>query len=88
MGEAVKLCLADGAHRTEIANNLGVKYKTLSNWISKAMSKSPKDVKIYYQSHYQQLLTENNELKKKLKETEVEREILKKRQGTLQAKDS
>jgi transposase len=78
MDEAVKLCLADGADRTEIANNLGVKYKTLSNWISKAMSKSPKDVKIDYQSHYQQLLTENNELKKKLKKTEVEREILKK----------
>lgn len=42
------------------------------------MSKPPKDVKIDYQSHYQQLLTENEELKKKLKKTEVEREILKK----------
>jgi transposase len=78
MDEAVKLCLADGANRTEIANNLDVKYKTLSTWITKAMSKPPKDVKIDYQSHYQQLLTENNDLKKKLKKTEVEREILKK----------
>ena len=58
--------------------NLHVKYKTLSSWISKAMSQPPKDAKIDYQSHYQQLLTENNELKKKLKKTEVEREILKK----------
>lgn len=76
--EAVKLCLAEGADRAEIANNLGVKYKTLSTWISKAMSKPPKDVKIDYQSHYQKLLTENNDLKKKLKKAEVEREILKK----------
>ena len=78
MDEAVKLCLAKDADRSEIANNLGVKYKTLSNWISKAMSKPPKDVKIDYQSHYQQLLTENDALKKKIKKTEAEREILKK----------
>ena len=38
MDEVVKLCLAKDADRAEIANNLGVKYKTLSNWISKAMS--------------------------------------------------
>ena len=31
MDEAVKLCLVDVADRTKIANNLGVKYKTLSN---------------------------------------------------------
>ena len=42
------------------------------------MSKPPKDVEIDYQRQYQQLLTENNDLKKKLKKTEVEREILKK----------
>ena len=70
--------LAKDADRAEIANNLGVKYKTLSTWVTKAMSKPPKDVKIDYQSHYQQLLKENEELKKKLKKTEVEREILKK----------
>ena len=29
----------------EIANNLGVKYKILNNWILKEMSKSPRDVK-------------------------------------------
>ena len=33
--EAVKLCLAGGADRAEIANNLGIKYKTLSTWIPK-----------------------------------------------------
>lgn len=42
--EAVKLCLADWANSTEIASNLGVKYKILSTWITKAMSKPPKDV--------------------------------------------
>ncbi|WP_150464774.1 transposase, partial [Francisella sp. XLW-1] len=35
---AVKLCLQPNANRQEIADNLGVKYKTICNWISKAMS--------------------------------------------------
>ncbi len=35
--EAVKLCLQPDANRREIADNLGIKYKTLSTWISKAM---------------------------------------------------
>ncbi|BCD90057.1 hypothetical protein fh0823_01960 [Francisella halioticida] len=36
--EAVKLCLQPDANRREIADNLGVKYKTICSWISKAMS--------------------------------------------------
>ena len=53
--EAVKLCLQEGANRREIADNLGVKYKTICNWISKAMSNPSKDINIDYETQYQQL---------------------------------
>ena len=76
--EAIKLCLQAGANRQEIADNLGVKYKTICNWISKAMSNPPKDIKIDYKTQYQKLSSENVDLRKKLKQTEIEREILKK----------
>lgn len=76
--EAIKLCIQPGANRREIADNLGVKYKTICNWISKSMSNSPKDTKVDYKTQYQQLSSENRDLKKKLKQAETEREILKK----------
>ena len=76
--EAVKLCLQPDANRQEIADNLGVKYNTICNWISKAMSNSSKEIKIDYKTQYQQLSSENADLKKKLKQAETEREILKK----------
>ena len=76
--EAIKLCWQAGANRQEIADNLGVKYKTICNWISKAMSNPPKDIKIDYKTQYQKLSSENVDLRKKLKQTEIEREILKK----------
>lgn len=76
--KAVKLCLQPDANRQEIADNLGVKYKTICNWISKAMSNPSKDIKIDYKTQYQQLSSENADLKKKLKQAETEREILKK----------
>ena len=75
---AVKLCLQTGANRQEIADNLGVNYKTICTQISKAMSNPSKDIKIDYKTQYQQLSSENAELKKKLKQAETEREILKK----------
>ncbi|QIV96128.1 transposase [Allofrancisella inopinata] len=75
---AVKLCLQPDTNRREIADNLGVKYKTICNWISKAMSNPPKEIKIDYKTQYQQLSSENADLKKKLKQVETEREILKK----------
>ena len=53
MEEAVKLCLAEGTDRAETANNLGVKYKTLGTWVTKAMSKPSQNVKINYQNCYQ-----------------------------------
>ncbi|ASG67122.1 hypothetical protein CDV26_00850 [Francisella halioticida] len=76
--EAVKLCLQPDANRGEIADNLGVKYKTICSWISKAMSNPQKEIKIDYKTQYQQLSFENTDLKKKLKQAETEREILKK----------
>ncbi len=66
--EAVKLCLQPDANRREIADNLGIKYKTLSTWISKAMLTPSKDIKIDYKTQYQQLSSENTDLKKKLKQ--------------------
>ena len=74
----MKLCLQPDANRQEIADNLGVKYKTICSWISKAMLTPPKDIKIDYKTQYQQLSSENAALKKKLKQAETEREILKK----------
>ena len=76
--EAVKLCLQPDANRREIADNLGIKYKTICSWISKAMLIPSKDIKIDYKTQYQQLSSENADLKKKLKQAETEREILKK----------
>ncbi|BCD92384.1 hypothetical protein fh0823_25230 [Francisella halioticida] len=35
--EAVKLCLQPDANRREIADNLGVKYKTICSWIYKEL---------------------------------------------------
>ena len=42
---AVKLCLQPDANRREISDNLGVKYKTICSWISKAMSNPSKEIK-------------------------------------------
>ncbi|OIN83701.1 transposase [Francisella sp. TX07-6608] len=79
MNQAVQLCLAEDANRKEIADNLGINYKTLCTWITRYMSKStPQDKKIDYKTQYQKLISENAELKKKLKKAETEREILKK----------
>ncbi|MGQ4004699.1 transposase [Francisellaceae bacterium CB300] len=57
----VKLCLQTDANRQEIADNLGVKYKTISAWIFKTMSNPPKEVKIDYKTQYQKLSSENAE---------------------------
>ncbi|WP_157671462.1 hypothetical protein [Francisella halioticida] len=50
------------------------------------MSNPQKEIKIDYKTQYQQLSFENTDLKKKLKQAETEREILKKAQLTLQSK--
>ncbi len=77
--EAVKLALeSDDTYRV-ISDNLGINYKTLTSWIRGGMaSKKDTDKEIDYKSCYQKLISENSELKKKLKKTETEREISKK----------
>ena len=75
--EAVKLFLEKDANRKQIADNLGINYKTLCSWIAQNMSDQPTE-KIDYKTCYQQLVAENTQLKRKLKQAEMEREILKK----------
>ncbi|AVC44752.1 hypothetical protein B4919_08125 [Francisella tularensis subsp. novicida] len=78
MDQAVQLCLAEDPNRKEIADNLGINYKTLCTWITRYISKPTQNNKIDYKTQYQNLISENTELKKKLKKAETEREILKK----------
>ncbi|MCF6768480.1 transposase [Thiotrichales bacterium 19S11-10] len=77
--EAVKLALESDQSKLQIATNLGVKYSTLMSWLYKSMKKSPKnEVSTSHKSRYQELLNENQKLKKELKQAKLEREILKK----------
>ena len=77
--EAVKLLLESDLPKAKLALNLGVKYSTLMTWYYKSMQKSPaKSNSIDYKSRYQELIDENQKLKKSLKQAEQEREILKK----------
>ena len=77
--EAVKLALESDESNKKIADNLGIKYKTLLNWITQSMKVIDKtDKPVDYKSRYQELVSENSQLKKDLKQTKLEREILKK----------
>lgn len=78
--EAVKLALESEKTNREIADNLGVKYKTLMNWLHQSMkNRSPKNIKsIDYKSRYQTVIDENKALQKALKQAKLERDILKK----------
>ena len=77
--EAVKMALESNESRAKIAKNLGVHYKTFSNWIHQEMKKPTSPEKsIDYKSRYQELIDENNKLKKNLKQAQQERDILKK----------
>jgi len=77
--EAVKMALESGETNAQIADNIGVKYKTLWNWIQKSMIKpDTSNQSIDYKSRYQELVDEVTKLKKDLKQTTIEREILKK----------
>jgi len=79
--EAVKLAQSSDKPTGQIAAELGIKVKTLYNWVSIAMkdkitparSASPKS-----KYSYQELESEIKRLNKELKRTEMEREILKK----------
>ena len=77
--EAVKLALESDVPKQKIADNLGVKYKTLLTWITLSMKVIDKtDKPVDFKSRYQELVSENTQLKTELKQTKLEREILKK----------
>lgn len=77
--EAVKLALESDVPKQKIADNLGVKYKTLLTWITLSMKVIDKtDKPVDFKSRYQELVSENAQLKTELKQTKLEREILKK----------
>ncbi len=77
--EAVKLAQLSHEPVAIIADELGIHYKTLCGWIRSSMDnkKSPSKIK-NLQREYEALLAEHAKLKRKLKRTEQEREILKK----------
>lgn len=74
--EAVKLVQSSDKSIRLIADELGMNYKTLSNWVRTSMKSPSKTNKNNH--HYQELLSENNKLKKELKRAQQERDILKK----------
>ena len=77
--EAEKLALESDEPKQKIADNLGVKYKTLLTWITQSMKVIDKpDKPVDFKSRYQELVSENTQLKTELKQTKIEREILKK----------
>jgi len=77
--EAVKLALESDEPKQKIADNLGVKYKTLLTWITQSMKvKDEPNNPVDFKSRYQEMVSENAQLKKELKQTKLEREILKK----------
>ena len=75
--EAVRHALESQDSVSKVASNLGLKYKTLYNWIQQGMH-HPKESIVDYKTGYQQLELENTELRRKLKKVEAERELLKK----------
>ena len=85
--EAVKLALESDEPKQQIADNLGVKYKTFLTWITQSMKvKDEPNKPVDFKSRHQEMVSENAQLKKELKQTKLEREILKRRQRTLQKK--
>jgi len=75
--EAIDLAINSDLPLSEIANNLGVKYQTLHNWVSNTMSEKTSSHK-KSKRHTKELEAENRRLKRALKQAEQERDILKK----------
>jgi transposase len=68
--EAVKLALESDEPKQKIADNLGVKYKTLLTWITISMKVIDEtDKPVDFKSRYQELVSENAQLKTELKQT-------------------
>jgi transposase len=71
--EAVKLALESDEPKQKIADNLGVKYKTLLTWITISMKVIDEtDKPVDFKSRYQELVSENAQLKTELKQTKLE----------------
>ena len=85
---AVKEVLENGKPVTEVANEIGVHRATVYNWLNTFKNDGTFKVDVS-QSKFTnkptdfQLIKENRKLKKKLKEQEMENEILKKFQAFL-----
>ena len=73
--EAVKLCQLGDRSIVQVARDLGMNDKTLSNWVAAAMKKTDKTPR-EKEHHYQELLDENAKLKRELKRAQQERDIL------------
>lgn len=80
--EAVKLAQTSEHSVATTAKELGVKPNTLYNWVNKAMKEKTITNKPIISTgpkhRYSELEQENRQLKKQLKRTELERDILKK----------
>lgn len=78
--EAVKMALASDDSTATTARNLGIKENTLYNWVSRAMKDKTPTIKPSARNskNYQELEKDIRKLQKKLKKTEMERDILKK----------
>jgi transposase-like protein len=71
--EDFKMALESGETNDQIADNIGVKYKTPWNWIQKSMIKlDTSNQSIDYKSIYQELVDEVTKLKKDLKQTSID----------------
>jgi len=74
--EAVALVMSSDSSLSEIATNLGLNYKTLYNWVKEAMPESQSTQA--GKSKIKELETELRSVRRELKQTRQERDILKK----------
>lgn len=72
--QAVKLAITSGRTRKQIAEELGICYKTLSAWVRLYQDKSGKPVLAISASEREELI----KLRRDIKRVEMERDILKK----------
>lgn len=77
--EAINLALSSHQTYRQTADDLGIKYKTLCNWIHQTMNKPiNQSIKSNKKPDYQELERQNKAMKKELEFRKKEIEILKK----------
>lgn len=74
--EAINMAVSSDLTISDVANNLGLKYKTLYNWVKQSMPDTPSTSA--GKNKIKDLESEVRRLKKELKQTKEERNILKK----------